>query len=311
MVDLAAAAGADAVKFQTFTADAIATETAGLAQYQSGVLGAGGTQRELLSSVELTREQHEVLAGHAKRRGIQFLSTAFDIASLDLLQALGVPAFKVPSGEITNLPYLRHLSRLGKPIYLSSGMSTLQEVAAALEVLESGGLRRDSVTVLHCTSCYPTRMEDVNLLAMSTLRHALNVRVGYSDHTLGPEVAVAAVALGAEVIEKHFTLDRSLPGPDHQASLDGPELHDFIRSIRHIEAALGDGVKRPQLSEIHTQSVARKSIVAAVPIAAGAKFTEANLTTKRPGTGLSPMLWDSVVGSEAARAYGADELIAP
>lgn len=311
MVHEAARVGADAVKFQTFSTDAMATEFAGLAEYQTSASGDSATQRALLRDLELTREDHQLLADYAAKCSIQFLSSPFDLESIDLLEEIGVPAFKVPSGEITNLPYLRHLSHLGKPIYLSSGMSTLDEVAAALSVLEANGLNRDSVTILHCTSSYPTILKDVNLLAMTTLRDMLGVRVGYSDHTLGSEVSMAAVALGAKVIEKHFTLDKNLPGPDHKASLNIPELANFIESIRGLELALGDGVKHPKDSELHTRSVARKSIVAATHIPRGAFFTERNLTTKRPGTGISPMLWDSMIGTRATRDYCPDALITP
>ncbi len=309
LVDAAARAGADAVKFQTFSADRLVTAGAAKAAYQALVTDAGESQREMLRRLELTREMHQTLVERCRSRGIQFLSTAFDAESLDLLVALGMEWIKIPSGEISNLPYLTRVGRLGRPVILSTGMSTLEEIGAALHVLERAGTGRDRVCVLHCNTAYPTPMADANLRAMLTIREAFGVPVGYSDHTLGIEVAMAAVALGAAVIEKHFTLDRRLPGPDHQASVEPAELAAMIAGIRNIELALGDGLKRPSPSELPNRSVARKSIVAARAIRAGETLTELNLAAKRPGTGISPMRWNDVVGRKAPRDFMPDEPI--
>jgi N,N'-diacetyllegionaminate synthase len=309
LIDAAASAGADLVKFQTFSADRLVVPQARKADYQRKVTQGDETQHAMLRRLELSREMHVDLIEHCKTRGIGFFSTAFDIPSVDLLVELGLTQFKIPSGEITNLPYLRHVGRYGKPVILSTGMATLHEVGSALEVLERSGAPREQITVLHCNTEYPTPHTDVNLRAMLTIRDAFNVRVGYSDHTLGIEVAVAAVALGATTIEKHFTLDRGLPGPDHGASLLPGELAAMVTAIRNIEAALGDGIKRPSPSESKNISIARKSLVAARAIRAGEPFTEDNLTVKRPGTGVSPMRWDEVLGRRAPRDFAADELI--
>lgn len=307
LVDAASAAGADLVKFQTFKADELVTAGALKAEYQRGTTGAAETQHAMIRKLELTREMHHELLAHCKARGITFFSTAFDLPSIELLLELGLDRFKIPSGEITNLPYLRRVGACGKPIILSTGMATLGEIEAALEALERAGTARNRVTVLHCNTEYPTPFADVNLRAMCAMREALGVEVGYSDHTLGIEVSIAAVALGATVIEKHFTLDRSLPGPDHQASLEPAELAAMVASIRNIEAALGDGIKRPSLSESKNKPAARKSLVAARAIRAGEVFTAANVAVKRPGTGLSPMLWDEIMGRKAARDFQVDE----
>jgi N,N'-diacetyllegionaminate synthase len=309
LVDAAAEAGADLVKFQTFTADRLVTIAARKADYQVQAADVGESQHAMLRRLELTREMHDALVAHCRSRGIQFFSTGFDTNSVDLLAELGVDRFKIPSGEITNLPYLRHVGRYGKPVILSTGMATMSEIDAALKVLEQAGTPRDRVTVLHCTTEYPTPMADVNLRAMLAIRDACGVAVGYSDHTAGIEVAVAAVALGATVIEKHFTLDRSLPGPDHKASLEPDELKAMVTAIRNIEQALGDGIKRPSAGEARNMSIARKSLVAARAIRAGDVFSEINVTVKRPGTGLSPMRWDDVLGRTAPRDFAPDELI--
>jgi N,N'-diacetyllegionaminate synthase len=309
LIDLAAEAGADMVKFQTFSADRLATAYAAKADYQSRASGDGESQHAMLRRLELTRDSHVALIAHCKSRGIQFFSTAFDSGSIDLLAELGLDRFKIPSGEITNLPYLRHIGRFRKPVILSSGMATLGEIEAALEVLGGAGIPREFVTVLHCNTEYPTPIADVNLRAMLTIRDAFGVAVGYSDHTLGIEVAVAAAALGASVIEKHFTLDRGLSGPDHKASLEPFELKAMIVAIRNIERALGDGIKRPSASEAKNISIARRSLVAARAIRAGEIFDDTNLTAKRPGTGLSPMRWDEIVGRTASRHFAPDELI--
>lgn len=309
LVDAAAAAGCDIVKFQTFSADRIVTAQAKQATYQSRNSGIEETQHAMLKRLELSRPAHEALMLRARERGIEFLSTAFDLQSIELLVELALQRFKVPSGEITNLPYLRRIGRTGKPVILSTGMATMTEIGEALEVLEKAGTPRERITVLQCTTEYPAPMADVNLRAMSTIGETFGVQVGYSDHTLGIEVAIAAVARGASLIEKHFTLDRSLPGPDHRASLEPGELAAMVASIRNVEQALGDGVKRPGQGELRNVAAARKSLVAACDIRAGERFTEANLTVKRPGTGISPMQWDAVMGRTASRNFAADELI--
>jgi len=309
LIDVAVEAGADFVKFQTFNASRQVTGTAKKADYQRQTTDSDESQQEMLSRLELTEKMHHELIAYCKTRNIGFLSTAFDIESVDLLSSLGQECFKVPSGEITNLPYLRHIGRLGKMIILSTGMSTLGDVEAAIDVLEHAGTPRTKLTVLHCTTEYPTPMAEVNLLAMQSIHRAFGTKVGYSDHTQGIEVAIAAVAMGATVIEKHFTLDRKLPGPDHQASLEPAELIAMVMAIRNIEIAMGDGVKRLTPSEVKNKSVVRKSLIANREIKAGEIFTAENITTKRPGTGISPMQWDEVLGRSARRNFLADELI--
>jgi N,N'-diacetyllegionaminate synthase len=309
LIDVAANAGADFVKFQTFTADKLVTKNAEKAEYQNNTTGADESQHSMIKKLELTREMHEALIEHCKSRDIQFFSTGFDNKSVDLLVELGLESFKIPSGEITNLPYLRHVGGYGKPVILSTGMSNLDEIEIALSILEQAGTSRKRITILHCNTEYPTPMVDVNLRAMLTIRDKFGIEVGYSDHTSGIEVAIAAVALGAKVIEKHFTLDRDLPGPDHQASLEPDELKEMVIAIRNIEKAMGDGIKRPSPSEVKNKPIARKSLVAACAISKGEIFSENNLTVKRPGTGLSPMRWDKVIGSKAPRNFSSDELI--
>lgn len=309
LIDIAAEAGADMVKFQTFKAAALATSHAKKATYQVNNTGQVESQRAMLSRLELTEIMHEQLIQHCQLRNIAFFSTAFSIESVDLLVKLGLERFKIPSGEITNLPYLRYIGQFAKPIILSTGMSTLQEIERALVVLASAGTPREKIIVLHCSTAYPTAPQDVNLRAMLTIRETFEVDVGYSDHTAGIEVAIAAVALGASVIEKHFTLDRNLPGPDHRASLEPAELKAMVAAIRNIELALGDGVKKPSETELENSLVARKSLVAACPIQKGDYFSSTNMTTKRPGTGISPMRWDNMLGQQATRDYQADELI--
>jgi len=309
LIDVAAKAGADVVKFQTFSADRLVTTHARKADYQAQATDAGESQHAMIRRLELTRDMHEALVAHCRARGIRFLSAGFDTESIDLLVQLGQDSFKIPSGEITNLPYLRRVGRCGKPVMLSTGMATLGEIEAALGALEEAGTPRGRITVLHCTTEYPAPMADVNLRAMLAIRDAFGVAVGYSDHTLGIEVAIAAVALGATVIEKHVTLDRNLPGPDHKASLEPDELRAMVMAIRNVEQAMGDGIKRPGLSETKNKPVARKSLVAACDIRAGESFSEANLAVKRPGTGVSPMRWDEVLGRKAVRDFAPDELI--
>jgi N,N'-diacetyllegionaminate synthase len=309
LIDVASEAGVDLVKFQTFNADRQVTRAAKKADYQIQNTDSKESQHEMLRRLELTEDMHHELIVHCAARKIGFFSSGFDIESVDLLLSLGQDQIKIPSGEITNLPYLRHIGRLGKVVILSTGMATLGEIEAAIDVLEQAGTPRASMTVLHCTTEYPTHMAEVNLRAMQSIHKAFGVAVGYSDHTPGIEVAIAAVALGASVIEKHFTLDRTLPGPDHKASLEPQELKAMVIAIRNIEQAVGDGIKRPCPSEIKNMAVARKSIVAARPIHPGEVFSEDNLVVKRPGTGLSPMLWDTVIGQRATRSYAADDLI--
>lgn len=309
LVEAAAEAGADIVKFQTFRADRLVTKTAGRAAYQAEAVGGDESQFEMLRRLELSDSDHRVLVDHCKTYGIEFLSTGFDVESVEMLAALGQRRFKVPSGEITNLPYLRHIGGFGSHVILSTGMSSLGEIEAAIGVLEAAGTERPKIAVLHCTTEYPTPMDEVNLRAMNTIGNAFGVAVGYSDHTRGIEVSTAAVAIGATIIEKHFTLDRALPGPDHQASLEPDELKAMVSAIRNIELALGDGIKRLTPSEAQNRPIARRSLVAIRPITAGERFSADNITTKRPGSGISPMQWDQVIGKFARRDFQADELI--
>ena len=309
LIDVAAEAGADLVKFQTFNADRLVTQSARKADYQIVITDADETQYEMLHRLELSIDMHKELITHCDKRNIVFFSTGFDIESIDLLVSLGLNRFKIPSGEITNLPYLRHIGRFDKPVILSSGMATMDEIEMAVDVLEQAGTSRKNITVLHCTSEYPTPINEVNLTAMLSIQKAFNIEVGYSDHTSGIEVAIAAVALGATVIEKHFTLDRNLSGPDHKASLEPEELKSMVTAIRNIEVALGDGVKRPTPDEVKNKSVVRKSLMASLSIKKGEIFSSLNITTKRPGIGISPMRWDEVIGRAAPRDFAADELI--
>jgi N,N'-diacetyllegionaminate synthase len=309
LIDVAAEAGVDLVKFQTFNADRQVTRAAKKADYQTQTTDSSESQHEMLRRLELTEAMHKELIVHCAARNIGFFSTGFDIKSVELLLSLGQNYFKIPSGEITNLLYLRYIGKLGKSVILSTGMSTLGDVEAAIDVLVQAGTARDQITVLHCTSEYPTPMNEVNLRAMQSIHTAFGVAVGYSDHTPGIEVAIAAVAMGASVIEKHFTLDRNLPGPDHKASLEPAELNAMAAAIRNIEVALGDGIKRLTLSEAKNKPVVRKSLVASQAIKAGEVFSEQNITTKRPGTGISPMLWDEIMGRTAPRDFVVDELI--
>jgi N,N'-diacetyllegionaminate synthase len=309
LIECAAEAGADIVKFQTFNANRQVTNIAKKADYQNQTTDSFESQQDMLRRLELTEAMHHELIAHCEANNIAFLSTGFDIESIDLLMRLGQECFKIPSGEITNLPYLRHIGGIGKNIILSTGMSTLGDIEAAIDVLERSGTPRVKITVLHCTTEYPTPMNEVNLRAMQSIHKAFGTEVGYSDHTQGIEVAIAAVTMGATVIEKHFTLDRKLPGPDHQASLEPAELIAMITAIRNIEVALGDGIKRLTPSEIKNKSVVRKSLIASREIKAGEPFTSENITAKRPGTGISPMRWDEIFGRTATRDFLVDELI--
>ena len=309
LIDVAAEAGADYVKFQTLNANRMVTTEAPKARYQTLTTADSESQYEMLRKLELSENQHLEIISHCKKRNIAFFSTAFDIPSMDLLISLGQEIFKIPSGEITNLPLLRHVAKKQKPVILSTGMSNLDEIEEAVLALEASGMHRRDITVLQCTTAYPTPMHDVNLLAMKTIKNKFEVAVGLSDHTLGIEIPIAAVALGASIIEKHFTIDRGLPGPDHQASLEPNELKTMVKAIRNVEMALGDGVKRLMPSEIENLPIARKSIVANRRIEFDEEFTDASLTTKRPAIGISPMKWDSIVGKKATKNYDLDDLI--
>ena len=309
LIDIAADAGADLVKFQTFRAHRLVSNLAAKANYQLRDANDDESQYQMLQKLELTESMHRVLLAHCSEKKIGFLSTGFDIESVNFLFELGQRLFKIPSGEITNFPYLQHIGKLKGRVILSTGMSNMQEIEAAINVLEDSGTARAQITVLQCTTAYPVPMADVNLRAMQSIQERFKVDVGYSDHTLGIEVPIAAVALGAKIIEKHFTIDRTLPGPDHKASLEPIELYSMIRGIRNVEEALGNGIKRLMPSEISNVGVARKSIVASQLIKSGSIFTEKNLTTKRPGTGVSPMQITKLIGKTADRDYVPDEFI--
>ena len=310
LIDIAAEAGADIVKFQTFSAEKLAGKTAPKAAYQLETTEGSESQYEMLKRLELARERHGTLMEYCAQRGIEFLSTGFDEDSIDFLAKIGVKRLKIPSGEIENIPYLRHAATKGLPIIISTGMSLLSEVEFAISTLETSGVSLEDVGVLHCNTQYPTPFNDVNLKAMETIRKSLpGIEVGYSDHTPGIEVPIAAVALGAQTIEKHFTLSREMGGPDHRASLEPDELKAMVAGIRNIELALGDGRKRPSPSEHQNREVVRKSIVARGAIQEGAIFSEENLCVKRPGTGVSPREWDNVIGRKACRSFEEDELI--
>lgn len=310
LIDVAATAGVDIVKFQTFRAENLVSKQAVQADYQKRNLGSSDqSQFSMLKKLELSQADHQILFEYCREKGVSFLSTAFDFESIDFLATLKPDLWKIPSGEITNYPYLKRIAQFRKPVILSTGMSTLGEITAAMNVLEEFGLSRNQITVLHCNTEYPTPMCDVNLRAMQTIAAELKVSTGYSDHTVGIEIPVAAVALGATVIEKHFTLDRNLAGPDHKASLEPQELKAMVSAIRNVELALGDGVKRVSDSERKNKNIARKSIVAACSIKKGEFFSENNLTVKRPGDGISPMFWEQVLGKMAGKDFQADDLI--
>jgi N,N'-diacetyllegionaminate synthase len=306
MIEVAKECGADIVKFQTFNTDALTSKFAKMAEYQKKNMGEEKSQKDMLKSLALSYDDFRELADYCKKVGIMFLSTPFDIGSVHFLDSLQ-DIWKIPSGEITNYPYLVEIAKTKKKIILSTGMCTIDEVEEALKVLKTNGAT--DITLLHCTTDYPAPLESVNLKAMLTLKEKFGCPVGYSDHTKGIEVSVAAVAMGAEVIEKHFTLDRNMPGPDHKASLEPNELKELVDAIRNVEKALGDGNKKPTESELLNRAVARKSIVALKAIKAGELFTEDNLTTKRPGNGISPMRWNEILGTRAKRDYEEDELI--
>ena len=309
LVEAAADSGADVVKFQSFSADSIVTNEAKLAGYQEQNSFKLKTQHALLKQLELSIEDHRLILEHCNRKSIRFMSTGFDVPSLDLLKSLGQETFKVPSGEITNLPLLRRIGSLASEVIISTGLSTIEEIGSAILTLEKCGLARERIIVLHCTTQYPAPLADLNLLAIRSLQEEFNVRVGYSDHSLGATAAVAAVALGSSVIEKHLTLDKKSKGPDHASSLNPKEFTEMVIQIRELEVALGDGVKRPMPSEEQNRVSVRKSIVASKRIEIGDVFSNENLTTKRPGSGLSPMRWDDFIGRSSERSYDVDEMI--
>ena len=307
LVDAAKDAGADCVKFQTFVSKNIVSKNAVKAEYQKQQTAPEESQQDMLKKLELSFDEFVELNEYCKSKDIEFMSTAFDFDSIDFLDGLEMGTWKIPSGDITNLPYLIKIANLNKPVILSTGMSTMEDIRSAIKALKENGATE--LTVLHCTTEYPTPFEDVNLRAMNTIKEEFGVKAGYSDHTKGIEVPIAAVALGATVIEKHFTLDRNMEGPDHKASLEPNELKAMVDSIRHIELALGNGMKQPAESEKKNMAVARKSIIASKDIKAGELFTEENLTVKRPGDGISPMRWFDIIGKFAPRDFEEDELI--
>lgn len=310
LIDAAKECGVDYVKFQTTKGpEAITSKFAQMADYQKKNINHDESQQEMLRKILLRMEDFEELNDYCIKNGIKFLSTPFDLVSVDFLANLNMEYMKIPSGEITNLPYLRKIAKLNIPVIMSTGMSNLGEIEAALQVLYDGGLNEDRISLLHCNTEYPTPFCDVNLKAMQTLKDCFGVRVGYSDHTKGIEVPIAAVAMGAEIIEKHFTLDKTLPGPDHVASLEPQELKAMVDAIRNIEQALGSGIKKVSSSERKNIVIARKSIIAARDIKEGEMFSEENLTVKRPGNGINPMRWDEVIGQKAKRGFVEDELI--
>ena len=310
LIDVAVLAGVDYVKFQTFKAENLVVKTANKAEYQQkNMPDADSYQYQMLKKLELSVEQHYELINYCNSKNIKFLSTAFDLESVEFLSSLQLGMWKIPSGEITNYPYLKRIARENKPVILSTGMSALEEIKDAMNVLMQYGTETQKITVLHCNTQYPTPMQDVNLLAMQTIANEIGVKFGYSDHTLGIEVPIAAVALGATVIEKHFTLDRNMEGPDHKASLEPNELKTMVESIRNVEKALGNAEKKVTTSESENIFIARKSIVASKFIAKGDIFTEDNLTVKRPGNGISPMKWNDVIGKTAIRNFEEEDLI--
>lgn len=312
LVDAAVDAGVDYIKFQTFKAEKLVAKSAVKADYQiQNTKNSNDSQLDMLRKLELSHEDHEKLVAYCERKNISFFSTAFDLDSLQYLKDIGLDLVKIPSGEITNLPYLRQAAKLFSKVILSTGMCTLEDIRAALDVFVAEGISLDNITILHCNTEYPTPMDDVNLHAMLHIQKEFNTKVGYSDHTLGIEVPIAAVALGASVIEKHFTLDKRMEGPDHAASLEPDELKSMVEAIRNIELAVsGSGMKEPSISEQKNIAIARKSIIAKKAIKKGEYFSEENLTVKRPGSGISPMRWDDVIGMSASRDFDEDELIA-
>jgi len=309
LIDVAVESGADAVKFQTFKAEQLVSKNAEKAEYQKETTDSKESQFQMIKKLELDLETHKELIGYCNSKNIMFLSTPFDLESIDLLNNLGLKIFKIPSGEITNLPYLQKIGQFSKQVILSTGMSDIGEIEDALDILISSGTKKDNITVLHANTMYPTPIEDVNLKAMVTIGNTFNIAYGYSDHTLGIEVPIGAVSLGATVIEKHFTLDKNMDGPDHKASLEPNELKEMVKAIRNIELALGNGIKKPSKSEIPNIEIARKSIVAKTSIKIGEAFSEKNITVKRPAGGISPMRWNETIGKKAVKDFEIDEKI--
>lgn len=310
LVDAAVDAGVDIIKFQTFKADKLVSKDAKKAEYQKQNIDDGDdSQYQMLKKLELSESDHQELVAYCHQKGIRFWSTAFDLESIDFLHSLGLGLWKIPSGEITNYPFIKKIALLHEPVIMSTGMCDEDDIRNALDVLLKNGLTKDQITILHCNTQYPTPMKDVNLKAMLTIKHDFETAVGYSDHTRGIEVPIAAVALGAKVIEKHFTLDRNMAGPDHKASLEPQELKAMVQAIRNIESALGTGIKQVSESERGNIAVARKSIVASTYIKKGETLTDSNLSVKRPGTGISPMLWETLVGTKATKDYQPDDQI--
>jgi N,N'-diacetyllegionaminate synthase len=309
LIDKAKEANVDAVKFQTFNAKSLVSPKAHKAEYQKKTTQVSESQFEMIKRLELSHDDHIELIEYCKLKEVMFLSSPFDIESIKLLDKLNIQIFKIPSGEITNLPFLEAIGQLNKEIILSTGMSDMTEIEQALQILQKAGTPLEKITVLHVNTEYPTPMKDVNLTAMLTIKDAFQVAVGYSDHTLGIEIPIAAVALGASVIEKHFTMDKNACGPDHRASLDPKELKSMVQAIRNIEIAMGDGVKIPSVSELKNKPIARKSIIAIKDISKGEVFTSENLGIKRPGTGLSPMLWNEIIGRLSQKDIKKDELL--
>ena len=309
LIDVASEAEADAVKFQTFKAKNLTTKNSEKANYQKKSIEQSDSQFNMLKKLELSKEMHIELINYCKKKKIKFLSSPFDHDSINLLNELGLDIFKIPSGEITNLPYLRKIGKLNKKIFLSTGMSNMDEIRNASDILINSGTKKNNITILHANTEYPTPIEDVNLKAMITIGNNLDLKFGYSDHTLGIEIDIAAVAMGASCIEKHFTLDCNMEGPDHKASLEPDQLKKMVKSIRNIELAMGSGIKKPSESEKQNIKIVRKSIVAKTIIKKGEIFNENNITIKRPGSGISPMRWDDVLGTTATKDYTEDELI--
>jgi N,N'-diacetyllegionaminate synthase len=311
LVDAAVDAGVDYVKFQTFKAEKLVSKVAKKADYQiQNTNNSEDSQYTMLKKLELSHQQHEEIIAYCNKKGIQFFSTAFDLDSLQYLKDIGLELVKIPSGEITNYPYLRLAAQLFKKVIISTGMCTMEDIEAALNVFLSAGISKDNITILHCNTEYPTPYEDVNLKAMLSIGEKFGTDIGYSDHTLGIEVPIAAVALGASVIEKHYTLDKNMDGPDHKASLEPDELKAMVQSIRIVEKSItGSGIKEPSASEMKNIKIARKSIVAKTTIQKGEVFTEDNITTKRPGDGISPMRWDDIIGQKATKDFSEEDLI--
>jgi N,N'-diacetyllegionaminate synthase len=309
LIDKAVEAGVDMIKFQTFKSEKLVSKSARQAEYQQRNIGKSESQYAMLKRLELSEYDHEKLIAYCQKRNIRFFSTAFDLDSIEYLHSLNLGLWKIPSGEITNYPYLKKIAQYHEPVILSTGMCETKDIEDALNLLTANGLAKEQITILHCNTEYPTPMQDVNLRAMLSIRNQFGVKVGYSDHTQGIEVPIAAVALGAAVIEKHFTLDKTMEGPDHKASLEPDELKAMVTAIRNIEQALGDGQKHVSASEAKNIEIARKSIVAAYAIRKGETYTEQNLTVKRPGNGISPMRWEEVIGKTANRDYQEEEMI--